>query len=132
LRRGTITVRARVRLDGLATGDAVITTLRDSAGASAAVRFGQLGDFVYYNGETKIHTNVRFRRGVWYRSTVTVDIAHRTYAWQLRSDTGRVLVNLRGIRWRTSQAKAVQDLCLQTSSGRPNLAITFDNIQVTR
>jgi hypothetical protein len=130
---GTLTATVLVRLDGLGTSDATITSVRLHGSEAALVRFGSGGTFAYYAGATKIRTAVAWKIGRWYLSTVRVDLSRRTYDWQLSLPGSRTpLIRVTRIRFRDPAATSVDSICLQTSAGRPNLGLTVDRVVVTR
>ncbi|HET7473152.1 MAG TPA: hypothetical protein VFJ71_08520 [Candidatus Limnocylindrales bacterium] len=129
---GTLSATVLVRLDGLGTSDATITSLRLHGSEAALVRFGSGGTFAYYAGAAKIRTAVAWKVGTWYRSTVRVNWARRTYDWDLSLPGGRTLVHVTGIRFRDPTATSVDSICVQTSAGRANLGLTVDRVVVTR
>jgi hypothetical protein len=128
---GAVVVEMRVRLDALGSADAVITSLRDRGAESASVRFGQGGTFAYYAGATKVRTEVAFRTGTWYRSTVTVHPDRGTYDWLLASDGGKALVRAERIPFRDPAVKQVGSVCVQTSEGKAGLRLRFDDVVVS-
>ena len=129
---GTLVVETRVQLDAIASGDAVIASLRDRSGESASVRFGQGGTFAYYAGPTKVRSTVAFRTKTWYRSVVTVRPCRGTYDWLVTTDDGDVVLRVERVPVRDAAATAVSSLCLQTSEGKAGLGLRFDDVVVTR
>jgi hypothetical protein len=129
---GELVVEARVSVDAIGPADAVITSLRDRGDEAVAVRFGQGGTFVYYAGETRVRTTAAFSAGTWYRSTVTVDLAGRTYDWRLTTDDGAVVVDVRAVPFREATAIQVSQVCVGSSAGVPGAATRFDDVRVSR
>ena len=130
---GALTATVVVRLDGLGVADATITSLRQHATEAALVRFGSGGTFAYYSGATKVRTAVAWKVGTWYRSTVRMDLAHRTYDWQLSVDGAKApLIRVTRVPFRDPAATAVDSICVQTSSGRADLGLDVDRVVLTR
>jgi hypothetical protein len=130
---GGFTASVVVRLDGLGTADATITSLRQHSSEAALVRFGSGGTFAYYSGASKVRTRVAWKLGTWYRSTVHVDVARGTYDWQLSVDgVTAPLVRVARIPFRDPGAKGADSICVQTSSGRAGLGLSVDRVVVTR
>jgi hypothetical protein len=130
---GTLTATVRVRLGGIGTADATITSLRLHGSEAVLVRFGSGGTFAYYAGATKVRTSVAWKVGTWYQSTVRVDLARQTYDWQLAIEgTNAPIVRVAGIAYRDAAATAVDSVCVQTSSGRADLGLAIDRVTVTR
>jgi hypothetical protein len=126
---GRLAVSVDVWLDGIADADAIITSVRDGGDEAASVRFGQGGTLAYYAGQTKVRTEIANRTDQWYRSTVTVDLEERTYAWRLEdADGGRVLA-VDGIPFRDAAAGGVSELCVATSTQD---GLRFDAVSVSR
>jgi hypothetical protein len=130
---GTLTVTVRVRLGGIATADATITSLRLHGSEAVLVRFGSGGTFAYYAGATKVRTSVPWKVGTWYQSTVRVDLARHTYDWQLAIEGASApIVRVAKVAFRDPAATAVDSVCVQTSSGRADLGLAIDRVVVTR
>ena len=130
---GTMTATVTIRLGGLATADATITSLRLHGSEAVLVRFGSGGTFAYYSGATKVRTAVPWKLGTWYQSTVRVDLATRTYDWQLGVEGAKVpLVRVAAIAFHDRAAVAVDSVCVQTSSGRRDLGLAIDRVVITR
>lgn len=129
---GTLTAEVRVLLDGIGAADAVITSLRDQAGESVSVRFGQGGTFAYYSGQAKVRSAVPIAINTWYRSAVTVRLESRTYDWRLSRDDGSRVVQVKAIPFRESTANQVSEICVQTSLGAPKAGLRFDDVRISR
>jgi hypothetical protein len=129
---GALQAEVRVQLIGIGAADAVITSLRDQAGESASVRFGQGGTFAYYSGQAKIRSAVQFALKAWYRSTVTVHPESQTYDWRLSRDDGSRILEVKGIPFRDRAANQVSEVCVQTSVGATKATIRFDDVRISR
>lgn len=122
----------RANAEAVGSADAVITLLRDRSGDVASVRFGLGGTFTYYSGQSKVRTAVRYGANRWYRSLLTVHVDSRTYDWKVISDAGKVVLDVKRIRFREATATGVSQICLQSSAGRSGLGLRFDDVRVSR
>lgn len=129
---GELVAEVRISVDAVGPADAVITSLRDRGDEAVSVRFGQGGTFVYYAGETRVRTTAPLAPGSWYRSTVVVDVAGRTYDWRLRTDEGSVVVDVRDVPFREATAVQVSQLCVGSSAGAAGVGTRFDDVRVSR
>lgn len=128
---GDLVAEVRVSLAAISGADAVIMSVRDPSGEAASVRYGQGGTFAWYAGATKLRSAVPIRLGTWYRSSVTVHVAARTYDWRLTTDDGTLVVKASGIPFREAAATQVSQVCVQTSSGTDS-ALRFDDVRISR
>jgi hypothetical protein len=96
-------------------------------------RFGQGGTFAYYAGQTKVRTLAVWQPGTWYRSTVVVDLAKRTWEWTLTKEgSSRIIIRAVSIPFRETAAKSIGSVCVQTAAGRAGLALDVDRVVVSR
>ena len=129
---GALQAEVRVLLNGIGAADAVITSLRDQAGESASVRFGQGGTFAYYSGQAKIRSAAPFALKTWYRSAVTVHLESQTYDWRLSRDDGSRILEVKAIPFRESAANQISEICVQTSVGATKAGLRFDDVRISR
>jgi hypothetical protein len=130
---GPIVVSLATRLGSIGRTDATIAVVRTSNGATTGdVRFSADGLFTYQLGSTRVKSGIRWRLGIWYRSTIVVDIVHHTFAWTLRNSAGRVLFRVSRVPWRMKSTAPIEQLCVQTSSGQRGLSLDTDSVVVTR
>ncbi len=129
---GTLQAEVRVLLEGIGAADAVITSLRDQAGESVSVRFGQNGRFAYYSGQAKVRSAVPIALNTWYRSAVTVHLESQTYDWRLSRDDGSRVLEVKAIPFRESAANQVSEICVQTSVGATKAGLRFDDVRLSR
>ena len=129
---GTLLAEVRVRLDEIGAADAVITSLRDKAGESVSVRFGQGGTFAYYSGPAKVRSTAAVALNTWYRSAVTVHLGSRTYDWRLSRDDGSRILQVKAVPFRESAASQVSEICVQTSESATKAGLRFDDVRITR
>ena len=129
---GTLQAEVRVLLEGIGAADAVITSLRDQAGESVSVRFGQTGRFAYYADQAKVRSAVPIALGTWYRSAVTVHLESQTYDWRLSRDDGSRILEVKAIPFRESTANQVSEICVQTSVGAKKAGLRFDDVRISR
>jgi hypothetical protein len=127
---GTLTAELRVRVAGLGTSDTSILSLRGSGGEAASLRVTERGEFAWFDKTTKVRTTAIFRTGRWYRVTVSVDQAARTYAFTISSDGGDPLVERTKVGWRHAAVKAVREICLETATGNDDQTIDLAEVQV--
>jgi hypothetical protein len=130
---GSVVVSLATRLGSMGRGDATIAVVRTANGATTGdVRFAADGLFTYQIGSAKGKSNVHWRLGTWYRSTIVVDIVHHTFAWTLRDSAGRPLFKVARVPWRNRSTAPVDEVCVQTSSGQRGLLLDVDSVVVTR
>ena len=129
---GVLAADVRFRVDAIGPGDVIITTLRDGGEEAASVRAGQGGTFVWYDGETRIRSDVAIQPGRWYRSSVGLDIGARRYSWRLADDAGDVLLEASNLALRDQLAGPVSEVCVGTSSEAPGRGVEFDDVRLSR
>jgi hypothetical protein len=129
---GVLAADVRFRVDAIGPGDVIITTLRDGGEEAASVRAGQGGTFVWYDGETRIRSDVAIQPGRWYRSSVGLDIGARRYSWRLADDAGDVLLEASNLALRDQLAGPVSEICVGTSSEAPGRGVEFDDVRLSR
>jgi hypothetical protein len=131
--RGRLTAFSVVRASANGTTDGVLISLRFHGDEVLTTRFGQGGTFAYYAGQTKVRTLAVWEPGVWYRSSVVVDLAKRTWEWTLRKEgSARTIIRAVSIPFRESVAKSVGSVCVQTAAGRAGLGLDVDRVVVSR
>lgn len=130
---GRLRIEALVMTGQAGPDDATITSLRHDGGSeSAVVRFDDRGVFSYFAGTQNVRTTAPYVRGTWYDSVVTVDLATRTYAWEVhRASDGALVLSVSGVAWRAADAGAATDVCLE-SGGAASAGSVFavDRIRV--
>ena len=129
---GVVAADVRFRIDAIGPGDVIITTLRDGGEEAATVRAGQGGTFVWYDGETRIRSEVAIEAGRWYRSSVGLDIGARRYSWRLTDDAGNVVIDARNLALRDPLSGPVSEVCVGTSSEAAGRGVEFDDVRVSR
>jgi hypothetical protein len=128
---GDLSVEVDVLLDGPAIGSAVLTSIRGDDEV-ANVRLGSNGRFGYTAGALRPTLELRASSGVWYRSSLVVHLATKTYDWQLRDRaSGAVLHTQSAIPWASTVPSSVERLCLRTPEG-PGASLVFDNLRIRR
>ena len=127
---GILTVTELVRVSRIGGSDATIGAVRGPGGEAASVRVTRHSLLGYFNGATKVTTAIPFRAGVWYRSTIVVNLRTRTYSWSLAPVGGRAVINLKGLHWRTPALASVDSVCIQTASKSPGQAIYLNDVLV--
>ncbi len=131
--RGRLTAFTVVRASANGTTDGVMISLRFHGDEAVTTRFGQGGTFAYYAGQTKVRTLAVWEPGVWYRSTVVVDLTKRTWEWTLTKEGfSRVIIRAVSIPFRETAAKSVGSVCVQTAAGRAGLGLDVDRVVVSR
>ncbi len=126
------TVRARVRVSRLGLEDATMLSVRGTGGEAASIRVTSLGQFAWFDGATKIRTAPRFRPGTWYRITVRIDQARRTYDLRVSTDGGTRIASATRLSWRMAAVKTVGSVCGQTSLGTPRQTVDFSDVSVVQ
>ena len=107
-------------------------SVRGTGGEAASVRVTNLGQVAWFDGATKIRTTPRFRPGTWYRITVRVDQARRTYDLRVSTDGGTRVASAARLSWRMPAVKTVGSVCGQTSLGAPRQTVDFADVSVVQ
>jgi hypothetical protein len=127
---GILRFSTLIRYEAAGTGDGTIAIR--AAGQDIAVgRFRAGGILGYFNGSRLVSTNAHFRAGVWYRSLLAADTRAHTYAWRVEEASGRLLLNVKGLRWQSVPADPLSAACIEAPSGRPRQGVDFDDVLVT-
>ena len=75
--------------------------------------------------------SIVLRSGIWYRSTIVLQLASHTYDWTVTTATGQAVARLTGVHWRDAGIQAVDTLCIQSPHGR-GASILLDDTEVLR
>ena len=128
---GTITMTERFQLAGIAASDTTIGSVRGRGGEAASVRVTRNHLLAYYDGTRKVTMSIVLRSGIWYRSTIVLQLASHTYDWTVTTATGQAVARLTGVHWRDAGIQAVDTLCIQSPHGR-GASILLDDTEVLR
>jgi hypothetical protein len=126
---GTVRFGVRLRFSALGDSDGTVA-IRAGARDVANVRFEERGTLAYFNGVNLVHTAVRYRAATWYRSLIVANAANSTYTWGLLDPGGHTVIRVTGLRFPAPVSDALSAVCLETPSGRPGLAVEFDDVLV--
>ncbi len=128
---GPLTVEVSARAEGLGTADIVALSIRGSGGDAVSIRLGQGGRFSYYDGTTKVRSEVRYRPGSWYRIRATIDPDARTAALEIVDESsGQRVLAASGLAWRSQEVTAPGAVCTQVPGGPAAPSLAFDDIEV--
>ncbi len=125
-----LTVRARVRLSRVGQSDALMLSVRGSGGEAASIRVTDLGVWAWFDGTVKVRPGTTVQPRTWYRITVRVDQAERTWDMQVTTDSGRPVVGASGLRWRAPEVTSVRSVCLETAGAAPAQVIDLGEVTV--
>lgn len=120
----------RVRLHGLAASDATIVSLRGSGGEVGSLRVSSRGRLSWFDGSTKVRSEIAMKAGSWYRVTIDVDQAHRTYGFTITTDKGKAVAKRSKLDWRTASVPSAREACLETGTGNPKHSIDLSHIRI--
>ena len=129
---GTVTIAADVRLDGQGPVDTTLLFARGEGAELGGIRADQERRVRVSSGDGRETTNVRFRRGTFYRAELRLDIDARTIDVRLADTNGRVLVERKGLPWRAAGSTVVDAVCVAAPGGPAGLGLTFDDVRVRR
>jgi hypothetical protein len=122
---GVLRVATEVMLSRVGAGDATVTSIRHGSQESAVVRLSDRGTFSYFSGPDHVRSAVPYATGTWYRSTVTLDIAARTYDWEVvRLSDAAVVFRVADASWRSSTTEPATSVCLEAPES-VNTGATF-------
>jgi hypothetical protein len=111
---GVLRVATDVMLSRVGAGDATVTSIRHGSQESAVVRLSDRGTFSYFSGPDHVRSETAYATGTWYRSTVTVDLAARTYDWEVaRLSDGAIVFRVADASWRSSTTEPATSVCLE-------------------
>ena len=129
---GTVTIAADIRLDGQGPADTTLLMARGEGTELGGIRADQERRVRVSSGDGRETTNVRFRRGTFYRAELRLDIDARTIDVRLADTNGRVLVERKGLPWRAPGSTVVDAVCVAAPGGPAGLGLTFDDVRVKR
>jgi hypothetical protein len=110
------------------TGDIRLLQLRGRGGEAAAVRLRE-GEVVYTDGDTRVRTGLILNPGRWYRITLALELATRTYGVQVRDVVDdEILLEDSGLGW-TAQIEVVDRVCSEISP-QAGLELYLDDVRV--
>ena len=129
---GKVTIAADIRLDGQGPLDTTLLMARGEGTELGGIRADQERRVRVSSGDGRETTNVRFRRGTFYRAELRLDTDARTIDVRLADTDGRVLVERKGLPWRAPGSTVVDAVCVAAPAGPAGLGLTFDDVRVTR
>jgi hypothetical protein len=127
---GTLTITSLVRIGGGAGSDTTIGSIRGPGGEAASLRITRHNLIAFYRGATKVTTTSRIGRGAWYRTSITIHVAARTWDWSVATATGRRIVGQAGVAWRQPDLTAFDTVCGQAAEGIGS-TLLLDDVTVT-
>jgi hypothetical protein len=123
-------IDARVGLEGLGSSDATLVSLRGSGGESVSIRVTSRGTFAWFDGPTKVQTDVIAQPGVDYGVSIDVDQSSRTFDLRIQTAAGEVLVDRSGMAWRSPDVTGQRSVCIETASGAAEQHVRLERIIV--
>jgi hypothetical protein len=110
------------------SGDMKFVQLRGQGGEAASIRLRE-GEVVYADGDTRVRTELLLAPGRWYRATLSLDRASRTFGVQIADVADdELLLQDAGLRW-TTEVEAVDQVCAEVSP-QPGLELYLDDVRV--
>jgi len=128
---GTLTVTSLVRIGGGPTSDTTIGSVRGPGGEAASLRVTSHSLLAYYAGATKVTTSTAVAGGAWYRMSITLHLAARTWDWSVATAAGSRIAGHAGVAWRQPEVTALDTVCGQ-SGERPGAVLVLDDLTVAR
>ncbi len=126
----TLTIDARVRTSALGTSDTTLLAVRGSGGEATSIRATDRGVFAWFAGSTKVRSTRAVRPGTWYRISLSIDQAAKTYDLRLASDDGRSIIARDDVPWRTPELERVGSICLETAGASRAQTIDLAEVQM--
>lgn len=128
-----LTAEVSVRPSGVGAADIVGLALRGSGGDVASIRFGQGGTFSYYDGPTKIRSDIAYVPGRWYRLRATVDLGQRTAKVEIVDESTRTtILSAADLGWRIPDVEKAGTACVQAPGGPGAPSLSFDDVSVSQ
>jgi hypothetical protein len=129
---GKVAMSLDVRIDRPGPTDTNLVLVRGAGDELGAIRVDPTMRLKTSSSGDRVTTNVRVRTGAWYRVSLDVDVAKRTFDARVADAAGHLLLKRTGLRWRGKDARAVDGLCVSPSAGRAGSSLSFDDVTVTR
>ena len=129
---GKVAMSLDVRVDRQGPTDTNLLMVRGDGDELGAIRVDPTMRLKTSSSGARVTTNVRVRAGAWYRLSVDIDVAKRTFDARVADAAGHVILSRSGLRWRGKDARAVDGMCVAPSTGRAGSGMSFDNVTVTR
>jgi hypothetical protein len=123
-------VDMRVGFEGLGASDASLASLRGSGGEAVSVRVTAGGTFAWYDGATKVRSDVVARPGVDYGLSIDIDQASRTFDLRIVTVDGEVVIERDDVAWRSPDVLAPRSVCMETASGTSDQHLRLERISV--
>ena len=109
-------VRLRAGVEGLGSSDVTIASLRGSGGEAVSVRVTSRGTFAWFDGETKVETDVVAGAGADYGVAIDVDQESRTFDLRIGTPDGDILIERSDVAWRSPDVTRLRSVCLDTAA----------------
>ncbi len=126
----TLTLDARVRTSALGTSDTTLVAVRGSGGEATSIRATDRGVFAWFAGATKVRSARIVTPGTWYRISLSIDQAAKTYDLRLMSDDGRSIIARDDVPWRTPELERAGTICLETAGASRAQTIDLAEVQM--
>lgn len=123
-------VDVRFRLVAVGSGEARLATVRIPGGEIVSLRAAADGQFSYFDGPTRVRTDLRLTDGRWYRARLDIDIVGRRTDISLRTAGDTEVLARSGVAWRTDRAAEPDRVCVRVSGASATLDI--DSVVVSR
>lgn len=125
-----LAVDLRVSLVGFGTSDVTLASLRGSGGEAVSIRVTSRGTFSWFDGATKVQTDVVAQSGADYGVSIDVDQASRTFDLRIVTVDGDVLIERSGIAWRSPEVLAPRSVCVDTADGASDHHVRIERVSV--
>jgi hypothetical protein len=129
---GALRVVTEVFVSDVGESEAVIAAIRHQGVISAALRLSSRGVFSYLDANMVVRTEVPFATDTWYRAVMTLDLAARTYDWEvIRLSDDALVAQAAGIALPDTISLPADEVCLQSPTAAvPGLAFFVDAVLV--
>jgi hypothetical protein len=123
-------VDVRFRLAAVGDGQARLATVRIPGGEIVSLRAAADGQFSYFDGPTRVRTDLRLTDGRWYRARLDIDIVGRRTDIRILTAGDTAVLTRSGVAWRTDRAAEPDRVCVRVSGASATLDI--DSVVVSR
>ena len=127
---GVLRVEAETLFNLATEGELRMLQVRGVSGELVAIRLRNR-EVVYQDGPTRVRSGLILAPGRWYHSVLTLDLATKTYAIELRDATDdSILLQDEGLVWRSTDSSIVNRVCAELPP-QPGLDLYLDDVRVT-
>jgi hypothetical protein len=109
---GTLSVSTLVRIAHAPAGDAPILAVRGGGQEVTGLRILANGTWAHRVGQERVTSTARWASGTWMRLSVTIDLAARTYGFEVTGPQGDPVLAVADLPWQ-AQPPEIDEVCIQ-------------------